>query len=102
MIDKINESDIITLDDGTNLLIIDEINEFGGTYYLAVGIDDDTVNFDNIMYLEETIEDGDVFVEPVDNIVLFKKLGALSLTKLSIDNIPGLGEALLNELEKGN
>lgn len=101
MIESIDESDLITLDDDNKYFIINTIEEFGGIYHLLIKYleDKEEFDFDDIAFVQEVRENGDIFLDPVNNPETIKKLASFTLTYTSLENSPEL-EADIEETLK--
>jgi hypothetical protein len=103
MIGSIKENDLITLDDNNKYFIIHTIEDFNSKFHLLIRYLDDKeeFDFDDIAFVEEADENGEIFLDPVTNPEIIKQLGAYVITFKSMDIDPEMKEQLdkaLNEL----
>ena len=101
MIDKINENDLITLDDDSKYFILGTIEDFGSKFHLLIAYNEDQEEFDteDVAFVEEINEDGEIYLEPVENNKTLEKLSYYVLTTKLLENVPGLDDVLLKEIE---
>ena len=101
MIDKINENDLLTLDDDSKYFIITTINDFNSKFHLIIRYNEDQEEFDtsDMSFVEEINEDGDIYLEPIEDKNITAKLSSYVLTTAMIERVPGLDDALLKEIE---
>lgn len=102
MKEKINIADVLTFDDDSKYLVLNKIEEFKGTYYLLIGITkDEDLNYRDILYVSEQIdENGEKYVETVENEKLIRALATYTLTDIATDLSPEVRENLEESLEK--
>ena len=102
MIEKIDENDLITLDDDSKYFILTTINDFNSKFHLLIAYDEDQEEFDpdDVSFVEEIHEDGDIYLEPIEDPRMQEKLGYYLLTTNMLENVPGLDEELVKEIEK--
>lgn len=75
MIKNINTSDILTFDDNTKFLVLYKITQFKKPYYLLIGVKNDDLDFNEIVYVTEDIdEEGNEYIEEVEDIEILNKL----------------------------
>lgn len=75
MIKNINTSDVLTFDDNTKFLVLYKITQFKKPYYLLIGIKNDDLDFNEIVYVTEDIdEEGNEYIEEVEDIEILNKL----------------------------
>ena len=75
MIKNINTSDVLTFDDNTKFLVLYKITQFKKPYYLLIGVKNDDLDFNEIVYVTENIdEEGNEYIEEVEDIEILNKL----------------------------
>lgn len=75
MIKNINTSDVLTFDDNTKFLVLYKITQFKKPYYLLIGVKNDDLDFNEIVYVTEDIdEEGNEYIEEVEDIEILNKL----------------------------
>ena len=69
MIGSIKENDLITLDDENKYFIIQTIEDFEKRVHLLVRFleDKEEFDFDDIAFVEEANEDGEIYLDPITN-----------------------------------
>ena len=100
--EKIDANDLITLDDDSKYYILTTINDFGSKFHLIIGYDEDQEEFDedDVSFVEEIEDDGDIYLEPVENPRKLETLGYYVLTDNMVKAIPGLDEELIKGIEE--
>lgn len=100
------EKKVITLSNGGKYLLLHEIGELipgeGKKYFFAIGVTPDyDLDSNDIIFLVNTQENGEEYVEKVDeNDEVYGDLAVLELTATAINNIPGYKEKLKEEMKK--
>lgn len=75
MIKNINASDVLTFDDNTKFLVLYKITQFKKPYYLLIGVKNDDLDFNEIVYVTEDIdEEGNEYIKEVEDIEILNKL----------------------------
>ena len=74
--DNMKEQDVITLDDGKEYLLLDELQYENKKYFFAVEIDEKGVTQEDKggIFLKATKENGEEYVETIDSPTLLEKL----------------------------
>ena len=96
---------IITLDDGSEYHLIDKNIFDGKEYFFAVGATDlDEVVYDDILFFEKIVEDGEEYVERVEeDTAIFNLLKNWQFIKSTFDIVPGAKQMFqdyIDDLEK--
>ena len=77
-------NDTIVLDDNHKYTLLQETEDNGNTYFLAIGLDDaDNPDYKDMVILKECQDVKDIYVEKVANESLNSKLTKLFETKLN-------------------
>ena len=101
MIDKINENDLLTLDDDSKYFILATVDDFNSKFHLLIAYDEDQEEFDtnDVSFVEEVKENGEIYLEPIDNKKTLEKLSYYVITNNLLETVPGLDDALAKEIE---
>ena len=99
---KINENDLLTLDDDSKYFILTTINDFNSKFHLVIAYDEDQEEFDtdDVAFAEEIEEDGDIYLEPVENKNTLEKLSHHMMATTLLETVPGMDDYLAKEIEK--
>ena len=101
MIKNINVSDVLTFDDDTKYLVLHKIDEFDKLYYLIIGVKNDDLDFTDILYVTENIdEDGEECIEQVEYKKIIDMLSTYTLTDIITDFSPEIRDNLIKALDK--
>ena len=94
MIGSINENDLITLDDENKYFIIHTLDSFNTKYHLLIRFleDKEEFDFDDIAFVKETDENGDIYLDPVTDPAIIKELGAEAIMSESLELDPSMAE----------
>ena len=91
------ESDIITLNNNTNYMVITKVEYNKKDYYLIIPVDEkDGLIFTNFKFAKYTIENGEEFVEIINDKKLHNALYTILLTEHMIDEYPELLDGIDN------
>lgn len=98
----INENDLLTLDDDSKYFILTTIDDFNSKFHLVIAYDEDNEEFDtdDVAFVEEKQEDGDIYLEPVENKNTIEKLTHYMMANTLLENVPGIDDYLEKEIEK--
>ena len=108
MIGSIKENDLLTLDDDNKYFIIQTIEDFDKKVHLLIRYleDKEEFDYDDIAFVEEVNEDGEIYLDPITSPDKLKLLASYTLTTDLIKTVPGFDEELektLNEIaQKGS
>ena len=102
MIGSIKENDLITLDDENKYFIIQTIEDFEKRVHLLVRFleDKEEFDFDDIAFVEEANEDGEIYLDPITNPDKLKLLGSYVLTSNTLNLSDGMDEELERALDE--
>ena len=95
--------DILTLDYKDKILIADKITSNKTNYYLGIGVNEEEtdINVDDITFYREVVENGEYFLEEVENQSLLEEL--LDQTNLNnIKKLDDLEQVLENYYKENN
>ena len=94
-----NLEDVITLDNGKHYLLLEEMEYEYEKYFLAVEVKEDEILYSNFKFFLEEKENGEFFVEEIDDIDVIRNLTLIASTSQLIDKYPELEDKILEELE---
>lgn len=100
------EQDVITLDDGKQYLLLDELIYENKKYFFSVEVDQKGVTQEDKggIFLKATKENGDEYVEIVESTLLLEKLYTIESVSMAMQYNPdyrGKIEKLIEEEQKG-
>ena len=96
------EQDVITLDDGKQYLLLDELEFEKNKYFFSVEIDKKGVTQEEKggMFLKAIEENGEEYVEVVESVLLLEKLYTLESVSLAMEYNPYYREKVEELIEK--
>lgn len=94
------ERDVITLEDNSNYLILDEIEYEGRTYYLGVRALEDDLDYKDFKFFEYGVDEAGPYADEVLDDNLFKSLYTIELASESCELFPHFEKAFLKEDSK--
>lgn len=92
--------DVITLDNNKNYLLIEKVEFENSFYFLGVEVKEDEIFYNHYIFFKEVEENGELYVDEINDEDLLKKLTLLVSTSELIETYPEFGEQLLEELQK--
>lgn len=100
------EQDVVTLEDGKEYLLLDELDYGHKKYFFSVEVNenDEIINPDKGIFLQVIKENGETYLEEVTSQILLEKLTTLetvSLAMLTNDEYREGIEKLIEEEQKG-
>lgn len=100
MIENIKEADVLTFDDNTKYLVLRKIDLYNRSYYFLIGVKNDNLNFNEILYVTSVIdEDGEEYLEQVENRTILNSLTTYVLTDIITDFSPEIRDNLIKALD---
>lgn len=74
---KMEEVTIVTLEENERYALVDKTEQNGKVYYLATEVDKDNAPLEHSVIFEEIIEDGEKYLEEVEDQEVLDRLGAV-------------------------
>ncbi|MBQ8193399.1 MAG: hypothetical protein IJZ46_04960 [Bacilli bacterium] len=95
------EQDVITLDDGKEYLLLDELQYENKKYFFAVEIDEKGVTQEDKggIFLKATKENGEEYVETIDSPTLLEKLYTIESVSMAMQFNPEYQESIAKIIE---
>ena len=99
---KINENFIHPFNNNSKYFILTTINDFNSKFHLVIAYDEDQEEFDtdDVAFVEEIEEDGDIYLEPIENKNTLEKLSHYMMATTLLETVPGMDDYLAKEIEK--